>query len=782
MILTLKWLNDFLDIKDVDTDTISRTLNRLGLEVESIESKKVVDNIVVGYVKECKKHSNADKLNVCLVDVGNEVLQIVCGAKNVKEGIYVGVAKIGAILIDGLEIKKTTIRDVQSSGMICSHKELGYMPLNNGIMILDESIGKLELGKELNSYDIFNDTIIDIDITPNRGDCLSILGVARDLACGLDKDLKNINLESLQEDSSVSIDKCVNINFDSNVKANLKYKMIDKSKIQNNFCIDLLYSYINSDTSKSAIDKFIEYISHSTGVVFNAYNIENLSKDNIKLNVAKNDKNLTTLSLDDGTLLCTTGVSVSSHKDTNNEWLLLEASYEPPIELCKNVANSNIKTSPDIFFKSSRGSNPDVCFGIDYLKHIAKTYNLDIKIAGGHIQSLNSNSKREITCSHLDIVSIIGNDISISQMSDILNSLSFETTIDTDLKNLTIKIPPFRHDIFAIADIAEEILRVFNIDSIVSKPLLIKQERVISDSFTKYIHKRKLRDKCVNLGFFENISFVFSSKQTQEQLGFEICDKEIDIVNPITNDLNTLRSTIILNLLQAVKNNKNNNFDRINLFEIGSIFDKQRNEKNSIAFVSSGLCEIPNITNNAKPKNIDFYTFTDKISNIISGITLNALEQENNELINPYQSASVWLNDEYIGYISKLHSKIQNDMKIDDTFVAEFDLNKIFDLQKKNTFKHISKFPVVYRDLSLVVDKTMHYSKIRDFINKLEIKELKSFSPIDIFVINETQVSISIRFALQSDVKTLNEEDINTLVIDSIYDKLSSSLKVSLRE
>lgn len=201
MIISKKWLNEIIDLSNFSTEQICQKLNSIGLEVDSCTNIKVPNNIVVGYVKSCVKHENSDHLHVCEVDVGDKILQIVCGAKNATADIYVAVAMVGAVMPNGLEIKEAKLRGVQSSGMLCSSTELGFPKINDGIMILDDSIGELVLGKALNEFDIFDDDIIEIELTPNRGDCLSIYGIARDLSCALDlilRDEKAINEDDRQ--------------------------------------------------------------------------------------------------------------------------------------------------------------------------------------------------------------------------------------------------------------------------------------------------------------------------------------------------------------------------------------------------------------------------------------------------------------------------------------------------------------------------------------------------------------------------------------------------------
>ncbi|XPV82146.1 MAG: YtpR family tRNA-binding protein [Halarcobacter sp.] len=182
MIITRSWIQEYIDISKISTEDICKTLNSIGLEVDSFEEQRMPSNIVVGKVLEKEKHPDADKLNICQVDIGNETVQIVCGAKNVDAGQFVPVAVVGCHLGEGFKIKKAKLRGVESNGMICSSTEIGLPKLNDGILELDESIGKLEIGKELKDYPFLNDDVIEIELTANRGDCLSINGVAREIS------------------------------------------------------------------------------------------------------------------------------------------------------------------------------------------------------------------------------------------------------------------------------------------------------------------------------------------------------------------------------------------------------------------------------------------------------------------------------------------------------------------------------------------------------------------------------------------------------------------------
>ncbi|RUM76457.1 MAG: phenylalanine--tRNA ligase subunit beta, partial [Sulfurovum sp.] len=242
MIVTRAWLNNFIDISEVSDDRLYKTLNSIGLEVDSIKAHTIPSKVVIGKIISCEKHPDADKLNVCQIDIGGVTRQIVCGASNVVHAEYVAVATIGAKLGDDFEIKHAKLRGVESEGMVCSSSELGLPSMGNGILILDESIGELIVGEELNSYKKLADTIIEIELTANRGDCLSIYGVARDLSAALQLPLKSVEYES-QNLEKIGLARVAELKASSEIKGSLKYVMADIEDIYTSLLIKLRLAF-----------------------------------------------------------------------------------------------------------------------------------------------------------------------------------------------------------------------------------------------------------------------------------------------------------------------------------------------------------------------------------------------------------------------------------------------------------------------------------------------------------------------------------------------------------
>ena len=773
MIITRRWLEEFINISNISTDEICKTLNNIGLEVDSVEKNSIASKVVVAKVLSKEKHPDADKLNVCQVDLGDEVTQIVCGASNVEAGQTVAVATIGAILGDDFKIKAAKLRGVESNGMICSSTELGLPKLNDGIMVLDNSIGELILGKELKDYPILNDDIIEIGLTPNRGDCLSILGVARELAAFYDLPL--IELDKNINDHELSIGQIFEINS-SNIDTFLAYKAIDFSSFKLDLVTNLRVALIGKFKENHHIKNSLTYATHCVGVILNAYPREDfvLKNELSVLDLRKNEKGF---DCSYSSTNCLSQICVEQKDfNENSSDFLLEASYINPELVSKRVFDTKIKTG-DIFYKASRGSNPDLNYGVNYFSSFASK--MGATIYSGAKEFLEDVERITLSVSVKNINSIIGQNIEKIEIERILTSLEFSIKESVD-DILLIKVPHYRHDIKNIADIAEEVIRMVGIDNIISKPLAIDEVNRVNKTSLDLQKKNKLRYKAIENGFFETLTYVFSSKENLEKYGFQTVKSDLDLINPIVKELNTYRTTLLLNLIEACSNNFKTGSRSASFFEIGTIFDENRVESKKIAFVHSGASSLEDVSNAGKPKNMDFFSFAKKVLNTIGEFELEPMTNIDNKFIHPYQSASILIDGKISGFISKLHPSVAADFDLSDTFFTQIDFDSLEDgLIKASSY---SKFQASRKDLSIIAPKTLEFKEIKKVINSLNNSLIKQYNLIDIYSddkLGENE-SLTIRFTLQSDDKTLEDEDINQ-VINSILDALKEKLNITLR-
>ena len=779
MIVTRRWLNEFIDISDIDDNRLYETFNSIGLEVDSINKLTMPDKVVIGRVVECGKHPDADKLNLCKVDVGEaEPLQIVCGASNVVDAEYVAVATVGAVLPGDFKIKPAKLRGVDSFGMICSSSELGLPDMGKGIMILDDSIGELVVGKPLLEYEAFNDTVIELELTANRGDCLSVRGVARDLAGYFDKELKRFSY-SARHIMKIGIARELSLHSEGDIECDIKFMLAKPKECITPISMQILLA-LCGEYKDSFIDSLLAYTTHATGVILRAYNADKLRKESGKIDLTlKGEKNSASVLYKDDTQLSVVGIMMNEEykADINCSEILIEASYTAPEILVDTVADKKLKTDA-LYYNSSRGSEPDLKFGLDYLQKGADSAG-DCEFSEDAVKIIKDRNSKKISVDIPKLNSIIGQEISRTTIHKILSGLGFEISKSSD-DRFSVTVPNYRHDISNVYDVAEEVLRIIGINNIVAKPLEIIEKNRLSNEAKLFRKRRDIRQRAVSAGFYEAVTYAFAHSNRLKEYGFAILKDGVEILNPIVDEMDTLRSTLMVNLLESVKRNRSYGKRVIPLFEIGSVFDENRDEQEKISFVFSGEIEEPTITNQGKPTKIDFAEFVARVTSITGELQLRNVDKTPNGLFHPYQCAEVLKDDISIGYLGQLHPSVAEEFDIDITYIAEFDLLPLIGGIKQA--EGVSNFQGVYKDLSILVDKNMQYSAIDNTLSKIEDKILQRFFPIDIYSDEKLgdKKSVTVRFYLQSMQTTLSDKDIEQ-TMQNILDRLSAECGAELR-
>ena len=778
MIVTRTWLDEFIDLNGVSDETLYETFNAIGLEVDSMEKIDIPAKVVIGKIISCEKHPDADKLNVCQIDIGSSVEQIVCGAANVVDAEYVAVATVGAILPGNFKIKPAKLRGVESNGMVCSSSELGLPDMGKGIMILDESIGELEVGRELATYEKVADTIIELELTANRGDCLSIYGVARDLSAALNIDMKPFEYKQAER-MKLGIARKVELHLKGDVEADLRYKLASIEDMESSFLIDLRLAMVKVE-AQNVLEKILAYATHTTGVILRMYDCAAFcsdENDKVIISVEGHEKGIVHVHLN-GKHASIVGVSQTEETlpKPHCKEVLIEASYINPDLLSEAVANLDIEKD-ELFYKTSRGSNPDLGFGLAFLAYLLEAYT-QISCYEGSLDVEVEREPVKILIDAREISSIVGMEIELGKIATVLQKLGFSMTM-MDEHQIAVKVPLFRHDIKNIQDIAEEIVRIIGINNIPAKPLVFAEKKRLNATSERFKAKKALRNRAVGVGFYENVSYVFSDKALLEKYGFEVTEPELELANPIAEELNTLRSTMLVNMLQAVKRNVSYSKKSIPLFEIGAVFDAKRNQSEKAAFVFAGESEPESVKNAGKPAPVDFAVFTQKLGSVIGHFELLPCT-DNNGLIHPYQSADIVVDGKVVGFMSKLHPVAQEEYGIPVTFIAELDFEAL--LPKHINARPISKFQGVYKDLSIVIDKSVNYYEVAKVLESLSLPLLKESYPVDIYTDEKLgdKKSLTIRFFIQSMEKTLEESDIEE-VMKEIMKALEKAFGAELR-
>ncbi|GAA8771326.1 phenylalanine--tRNA ligase subunit beta [Helicobacter pylori] len=747
MKLSVNDLNVFVNTPK-DIAKLCEDLSRLGLEVESCIPCVAPKNVVVGKVLEKAPHKNAEKLSVCQVGVGKEVLQIVCGAKNVAPNQFVPVALNGA-LIGSTTIAKTDLRGVESCGMICSSSELGFPKINDGILELDESVGELVLGKGLNEYAPFNTHVLEISLTPNRGDCLSVLGIAREISAFYHTPLKPIKALNFTPKSDL-ITLCAG----ENIESHLAYYLICNHSLKTPLSVKLSLAH-NNALSENDLNNFIEFSAHFSGVVMNAYSM-NVAP--IDLSVKNDENNLESVYINHQKR-STIAIKHQDQKDLS-EYLLLEASYTDPISLSLKLhalKDKTLQKDNALIYRSARGSNPNLSDGLNFLSTHLKASILESK------QTKHSLKDRTLKFKLEDITEILGLAIEEETIQGILKNLGFKVSTkepNSKPQILEVVAPNFRHDIKTIQDIAEEILRFVGIDHLISKPLDSVSNKKSNPHYDTHRFFENLKHKALACGFKEVIHYVFYSKEKQQKLGFEVLEDPLELQNPITTELNTLRTSLVCGLLDASLRNKNLGFKSIALYEKGSVYNSKREEIQKLGFLASGLQKKESYPD-AKGKAWDFYSFAECVSKVIGDFSLEKLTTQA-PINHPYQSAKIIQNHEIIGVIAKIHPKVIQELDLFESYYAEIDAFKL--KRPAMLLKPFSIYPSSVRDLTLIIDENTAFSNIKKALKDAKIPNLSEILPLDIFKESNNSIALSVRCVIHSLEKTLNEEEVNSAV------------------
>lgn len=776
MIVTKNWLNEWIDLSEVSTEQLLKTLNSIGLEVDRHDVIRVADGVVIGYVEACEKHPDADKLNVCQVNIGNEVRQIVCGASNVRAGIYIALATVGAELPGGLKIKEAKLRGVDSHGMICSAKEIGLPSMGEGIMILDESIGELVKGKNLNEYGVFNDDVIEIELTANRGDCLSIHGIARDLRAALARPLREKNVKDEQE-GRLGIGRILQLQHTETFSSDLLFGAVEVKELHVPLIISLRLAIIEQ-VYTTAVDALLFYATQSTGVILRAYPFNKFGDgENKGIITLENDEN-GYASLYGKEKVSVIGVSQEkeSHFTAFEGLAIIEASYIAPDVIAKKMGEKKVPSCPH-YYRTSRGSEPKIEIGIRYAAELFEKYSPS-QVYGGNIELTTTYEPRIISMDEAEFESFIGLKIDKTRITQIFKNLGMDLG-KTKGSNFAISVPKFRHDIVNKQDIVEEIVRIVGIDNIPSKPLVFAEANQMSKDLTEYKKSRMYRHRSAQSGFYEAVHFVFNERLQVEKFGFGCTDVSKELLNPITATFDTLRPTLLVGLLNSASANVKVNQKKIALFETGMVFDTNRNESKRFGFIVSGPLEGDKIANAGKPSVIDFSTFTQLIADIVGSFEL-VQHTPLHSLAHPYVCAKVMINGEEAGEIFRLHPSVEEEFDLSQTFMCELKTDSLpYGLVEAQPY---SKYQASFRDLSILIAKSVTYESIKAVIEKHASVQIRRFYPVDRYVSESLgdQMSLTLRFVLQSDEKTLEEEDINAAmewILSGLRDELGAGLR-----
>ena len=798
MKFTLSWLKDHLDTNS-DLETIVDKLTNIGLEIESVEDKsKTFNDFTVAEVLKAEKHPDADRLKVCTVKSIDGTFQVVCGAPNAREGMKGIFAPENSFIPGtGVKLKKSKIRGVESCGMLVSEREMGLSDEHDGIIEVD---AKYSLGEKF--IEVFNldDPVIEINITPNRGDCLSIRGVARDLgAAGLGKLKENTLIKNIEG------------TFDSPVIWKKDFKG-DEEYI----CPGVAGRYFKNITNKesptwlqqrlkaiglrpiSALVDITNYITYDLGRPLHVYDADKIS-GNLKMRYAKENENC--LTLDEENRECTKEMIVISDDkqlhgiggvmggldsgcSLNTKNVFLEVALFDPISVTKT--GRHLKLQSDARYRFERGIDPN---SIQWGVQAATKMILDL--CGGEVSKTVQTQVLETNQNTIDfntdkIKSLGGAEVPKEKQKSILESLGFIVLEKSNIFNITV--PSFRPDIEGEADIVEEILRIYGFDQIPLSNISDNNNKknVLSSELKSFY---KIKRVIANTGYVEAVTWSFMDEKVAKLLS----DNVIKIKNPISADLNVMRPSNFPNLLTAVNLNKSKMITSGKIFEVGPIFDETLEDKQVNVATGIAYGNISGNNWNSANKDIDVFDIKSDLMQILK--TLNTpidnlnYEPIDNKIFHPGKSSSLRIGKNIIAYFGELNPILLRSLDISNTVVAfEIFTETLaqFQSKKNSTISAFDNnpFQTVERDFAFLLPKSVKANDMVIKIKKIDKKIINKVSIFDVYQgekIDNDSKSIAIRVLLQPLEKTFSEEEIEN-ISNQIIDTTVTSFKATLRK
>ena len=787
MNISTSWLREW--ISPVVTDEIlAEQLTMAGLEVDGIETvAPAFSKVVVGHVVSCEKHPDADKLNLCQVDVGEaETVQIICGAKNVRTGLKVMAALVGAKLPGDFKIKKAKLRGVESFGMICSESELGISDSSEGIAELDV---EATIGQDVREYLDLDDHIIELDITPNRGDCFSVLGVAREVSA-------NYNMAFVMPDIEITATGKSSVATSvSNTSACPKYltrsiKGIDNSVQTPQWMADKLKS--SGQATHSPVVDVTNYVLMELGQPMHAFDLAKIQGDiqvrNAKLGETVDLLNDSTVELKDDTLVITDAKSVlaiagvmggeASSTQTTTTDILLESAFFEPVSIAGKARNYGLHTESSLRFE--RG----VDFNITELA-LDRAAQLVIEICGGKASEITKSVDESalpklepITITQAKIQKILGFELDSNWIEEKFINLDFEIS-DKTSNSWTIIPPSFRFDIRIPADLIEELARLYGYDKLpVQKLSLDANINVIKEA---QIDKYDVMQALVSRGYQEVITYSFISEKYQDLIN--PLAKKITLKNPISADMSTMRSSLWAGLLQTVESNQRRGHTDARFFEIGLCFDgvKADEQSNKLAGIVSGNRFNAQWSSELQP--LDFFDAKADLESLLSFTSATFdFEAAEHPALQKGQSAKISLNGEQVGWIGALSPAVQKELSLPKCYLYEVDLNAIL-AGKIAKYESFSSYQQAQRDIALVVDQATPVAALTQSINELKQTHFVSVSLFDVYSgehIESGKKSVALSLTYQSLEATLADDEVNTKVDEVLAlmkDKFSATLR-----
>lgn len=778
MLISLNWLKQYIDLDGIEINEMENALTMIGQEVEKIEVLgENLENVVTAQIIEKEIHPDSDHLTICKVDNGKEILQIVCGAPNHKAGDKVVLAQVGAKLAPDFVIKKGKIRGVESNGMLCSEEELNIGKDSSGIMILPEDT---PVGVPMKEYLGINDTVFELEITPNRPDCLSHIGIARELGAYYNKEVKYPSFAINSESSEKTADN-ISVEIEN---SNLAKRYV--ARIIKNVTVKESPKWLKERVESIGIRSINNIVDASNFIMMelnqpnHTFDLDKIEGGKIVVRAGHENEKLVTLDeqereLNSDDIVISDGVKAvalggvmggqNSEITENTKNILLEVA---------NFNSQNVrKTSRrlTLFSESSYRfeRRVDEENAINVINRLA---NIIQEVAGGEIlEGVVDNypvpyKKKTATLNFERLNCFVGKNIPRETVIGILTRLEIEVVDNGE--TLTLTAPTYRDDLENEQDYFEEVIRMYGFDNIENiLPKLDISEKPVIDT-TKLSTQVKLI--AANAGLKEVINYSFVPKDAMEKIKYTSVEREnlIDLLRPITEDFVTLRPTLLYSLLKNAKENMNRNVTSIRFFEVSRTFVKAEElakEEVKLGIILAG--ENNKTLWNPKPVPYDFYDLKGIVEEIFTQLKFNnyMIKRSEQSQYHPGRSVDVFVGRELIGSFGEIHPDVLENFDLGKTsvLVGEFNIDLIQKyIGKKIKYQGIVKYPAVPRDFAFVMREDILVGDVLKTIQKVD-KKIEKVELFDIYQgagVLPGMKSVAISVILRDKNKTLVEKEI----------------------
>ncbi|MFW6766106.1 phenylalanine--tRNA ligase subunit beta [Acinetobacter pittii] len=791
MKISENWLRTWVN-PTIDSETLSDQLTMLGLEVDELAPvAKPFTGVVVGEVLTVEQHPDADRLRVTTVNIGSgEPLQIVCGAPNVRAGMKAPVAMIGAVLPGDFKIKKGKLRGVESQGMLCGASEIDLEDKIDGLLELPDDA---PVGVNIREYLKLDDNVIDISITPNRGDCFSIRGIAREIAVINQLQMNEPDIKSV--DATIADEKKVVISTEGaprylgRVIKNVNVKAATPEWMEQ----ALARSGIRTH---SILVDVTNYVLMELGQPMHAFDLAKI-EGTVHVRQAQPQEKLQLLNdqevelqedimviADDQKALAIAGIMgglASSVTDDTTD-IFLESAFFAPLAIAGRARRFGLHTD------SSQRYERGVDFELPLIA-MNRASQLIQELAGGEFGPITVAEKTEILpkreaieLKQAQVDQLLGYQLTADFIADALNRLGCEVTVKAE-GEWSVVPPSHRYDMAIYQDLIEEVARIDGYDNIqISLPSMDVQLAKYQDRF----EIAELRQTIVTLGYQEAISFSFADAKLEKQLNPQV--NPLMLANPISSDLAAMRSTLLSSLIPCVQYNLNRQQSRVRFFELGLRFDYQ--DAKSI----EDLKQIPTLALVAvgsqqpeswhvKPQPMDFFDFKGEIEEILAAgrVKVEYVRSER-AWLHPGQSAEILVDGQSIGYLGRLHPSLENELDLSTTWVAELDQTAVLQSYVSN-FTELSRFPSIRRDIALLISDNINVRDIQQLIEKTGGELLGSTWLFDVYTgqgVEEGKRSLAFALLWQHPSRTLEDAEIKS-GMDNIIQVLENTYQATLR-